>query len=207
MTAPKHLWSGDWRSESERTAETAPLSRGRTDTPADPPPAETPGARPVRETPAPPAAAPRGSRGPRTPRMRSVVIVAIATMLSALLAYAIVSALVSADSQSTAQIPPAGQQASTVSTGTAWLGVETTSFPLTSGAMITDVAHGSPADAAGLEPGDIITGIDSGAVQTPADLDSALAGMHPGQQVQIGYDRGGISLTAEATLGSQPNSP
>jgi membrane-associated protease RseP (regulator of RpoE activity) len=204
MTAPKNLWSGDWRRESAAAAEHLAQRRGRTDAPAEPPPAEAPASRPFREPLARLVAAVRSAR-PR--RVRGAVLIAIATLLSAVIAYAAVSALVSPSSKSPAQIPPRSRQASTSGTGTAWLGVDTTSFPLAGGVMILDVAPGSPADAAGLESGDIITEVDSRAVQTPADLELALAGLHAGQQVQIGYDRGPISLTTEATLTTRPAGP
>src|SRR5262249_27387047 len=84
-----------------------------------------------------------------------------------------------------------------------WLGVDTTSFPLGGGAMVVDVAAGGPAEAAGLQPGDVITQIDSRPVATPADVASAIAGMHPGQQVEIGYTRGPITYTTQATLAAR----
>ncbi len=204
MTAPKNLWSGDWRRESAAAAEELAQRRGRTDATAEPPPVEAPASRPFRESLARLAAAVRSAR---LPRVRGAVLIAIATVVSAVIAYAAVSALVSPSSQSPAQSPPHGQQASTSRTGAAWLGVDTTNFPLAGGAMIVNVAPGSPADAAGLEPGDIITEVANQAVQTPADLESALAGLHAGQQVQIGYDRGPMSLTAEATLATRPATP
>ncbi len=204
MTAPKNLWSGDWRQESAAAAEDLANRRARTDAPAESPRAEAPASRPFRESLARMAAAVRRAR---PPHVRGSVLVMIATLISAVIAYAAVSALVSAGSRSSAQSTAQSQQASTASAGTGWLGVETTSFPVASGAMIVDVSPGSPADTAGLESGDIITAVGNRTVQGPADLKSALAGLHAGQQVQIGYDRGPSSLTTEATLAARPSGP
>jgi S1-C subfamily serine protease len=72
------------------------------------------------------------------------------------------------------------------------------------GAMVMDVIPASPADAAGLQPGDVITQIANRPVQVPSDLESALAGMHAGQQIEIQYERGPISSTTQATLRARP---
>jgi serine protease Do len=73
-----------------------------------------------------------------------------------------------------------------------------------SGVTIVNVSAGSPADQAGLHAGDVIIQIENQPVQTPTDLESALAGMHAGQQVQIEYDRGPILLTTQVTLRAGP---
>ena len=93
-----------------------------------------------------------------------------------------------------------------------WLGLDTvapfagTSFPGVGGVMIADIVPGSPAAAAGLEPGDVITQIGSRPINTPGDVDAALAGTHAGEQVQIQYQQGPIAYTAEATLAARPAS-
>lgn len=92
-----------------------------------------------------------------------------------------------------------------------WLGVDMVSFPfgggsfpLGGGALIGEVVPGSPAAAAGLEPGDVITQIDNRRVATPSDVDAALAGMHVGDHVQIEYDRVLSTYSTEATLAARP---
>jgi putative serine protease PepD len=87
------------------------------------------------------------------------------------------------------------------STAPAWLGVDTINA---GGAMVVDMVPGSPADVAGLELGDVITQIGNRPVQAPTDLESALAGMHAGQRVEIQYERGPISSTTQATLRARP---
>ena len=130
---------------------------------------------------------------------------ALAMLVSAAVGYAAVSALVgsgSDGSRSAANAPPVRSPAAVAAPG--WLGVDAISFPITGGALVVEVAPGSPADAAGLQPGDVITQIGDRPVQSPADLDAALAAMHPGQQVEIQYQQGPITNTTQATLGARP---
>jgi S1-C subfamily serine protease len=95
----------------------------------------------------------------------------------------------------------------------AWLGVDIAgSLPagflsFNGGVLIAAVAPGSPAAAAGLEPGDVITQIGSRPVAAPSDIDSAIAAMHAGQRVQIHYQRGPEAYTTLATLAARPANP
>jgi predicted metalloprotease with PDZ domain len=197
MTAPRHLWSGDWRRESAEAAEAIADRVGPTDTPAEPP------------SPARPSALARALSAVRDADYRPVrraALITVAALLSAGVAYAAVAALVTTGPHAAS----GGQPPSGVVGGPAWLGVDTVNFPLTGGAMIVDVAPGGPADAAGLQPGDVITEIDNRLVRTPADLQSTLAGLHAGQQAQIGYQQGpspystsGI-YTTKVTLRARP---
>jgi putative serine protease PepD len=130
---------------------------------------------------------------------------ALAVLFSAGVGYAAVSSLVSSGrggSSGTASAPFASSPART--TAPAWLGVEAMNFPPAGGVMVVDLVPGSPADVAGLQPGDVITQIGNRPVQAPADLESALAGMHAGQQIEIQYERGPISSTTQATLRARP---
>src|SRR5205085_1247405 len=136
---------------------------------------------------------------------RRPALIAVAALLIAGAAYGAVSAMETSGKSNAA----AAQRRSGVSGGSAWLGADTTSFPLSDGAMIVDVVPGSPADAAGLQPGDVITEIDNHAVQTPEDLKATLARLHPGQQVPVGYEQGPSAgtYTTHATLRTQPGGP
>jgi predicted metalloprotease with PDZ domain len=199
MAAPRHLWSGDWRNESAAAAEQLPDRRRPTDAPAEP---QAP------EPPAGPSALERGLRALRNANTRSVrraALIGVAALAMAGAAFALVSAITTRATPS----QPAVARTPVSTSGTPWLGVDTTSFPVITGAMIVDVAPGSPADAAGLEPGEVITGIDNHPVQTPADLDAALAGLHAGQQVQIQYQLGPgqSTYTTQVTLRSRPAGP
>ncbi|WP_407989767.1 S1C family serine protease [Kitasatospora sp. CMC57] len=70
------------------------------------------------------------------------------------------------------------------------------------GAVIVSVTPGGPADAAGLQPGDVITKVGDTAVTTLNSLTTALAALQPGAKVTVTYEREGAARTAEVTLGS-----
>ena len=91
-------------------------------------------------------------------------------------------------------------------TGAAWLGVDTTDIAAAGGggALVTNVAPGGPADAAGLEPGDVITQIGSTPIASPSVIAFALANLHPGDSVQIQFQRGPFANATQLTLGAQP---
>jgi S1-C subfamily serine protease len=122
-----------------------------------------------------------------------MLLVGLLALASASVTYAAVSALIDTGTRS----------AATASAAPGWLGIDTTEFPLGSGAMIVDLAPGGPAQAAGLQPRDVITRVGNHAVATPADVDSAIAGMHAGQRVEIGYARGPITYTTQVTLAAR----
>jgi putative serine protease PepD len=64
------------------------------------------------------------------------------------------------------------------------------------------VVSGGPAEKAGLKPGDVITTFDGKPITGPDELIVAIRGKAPGDQVQIGYTRGGQSKTVTLTLGA-----
>ncbi len=71
------------------------------------------------------------------------------------------------------------------------------------GAQITAVSAGTPAAAAGLQVGDVITSIDSQAITSSSDAADYITSQTPGTKVTIHYQRGGAAQTATATLGSK----
>lgn len=77
------------------------------------------------------------------------------------------------------------------------------------GAQVANVASGSPAAGAGLQPGDVITAVDGTAVSSPADLARLVRSHQPGDQVTITYSRGGSSTDTPVQLGdrSAQNAP
>ena len=210
MTAPRRLWSGDWRVESAAHAEELANRREQSQEPAGARP-ELDAARSVRARAVAWLQTARGrlarrNAGERRParrnaRARRVALVILPMLLAGGATYAVVSAL----SGSSAQNPATSSEAP------GWLGVDMTSFPfgggslpLGAGALIAAVAPGSPAAAAGLEPGDVITQIDNRPVASPSDVEAALAGMHVGEHVQIQYNRLLVSYSTEATLAARP---
>jgi S1-C subfamily serine protease len=74
-----------------------------------------------------------------------------------------------------------------------------------SGALVQDVASGSPAAKARLQAGDVITAIGGKRVRNSEDLIAAIRGEHPGDRVKVTYNRDGKNTTAEVTLSRRPS--
>ncbi|MDQ3251153.1 MAG: S1C family serine protease [Actinomycetota bacterium] len=77
--------------------------------------------------------------------------------------------------------------------------------PVDSGALIEEVEPGSPADAAGVQRGDIVTVAGSEEVLSSGDLLSALRNYMPGDTVGLQILRNGEKTTLQVNLaeGSQ----
>ncbi|MDP2028215.1 MAG: trypsin-like peptidase domain-containing protein [Thiobacillus sp.] len=73
-----------------------------------------------------------------------------------------------------------------------------------SGALVTEVVAGSPADEAGLEVGDAIVGIDGTPITGRAGLVATIRSRSPGDEVTIEVRRGGREVTLRATLAERP---
>src|SRR5262249_45285439 len=74
-----------------------------------------------------------------------------------------------------------------------------------SGAQIGAVQDGSPAAAAGLAAGDVVTKVGDAKVENFADLVARIGSYAPGQQVALTVQSGGAEKTVQVTLGSQPD--
>jgi len=72
-----------------------------------------------------------------------------------------------------------------------------------SGVFVIDVFEGSAADRAGLEPGDVITGINGAAVSTPEDVARIIRRQDPGDVISIEFDRRGNAQSEEVALGTR----
>ena len=72
------------------------------------------------------------------------------------------------------------------------------------GAFITEVAPDSPADEAGLEAGDVITGFADHEITTAQDLVEAIHSSKIGQQIEITFWRGDVKKTTRVTLIERP---
>jgi putative serine protease PepD len=70
------------------------------------------------------------------------------------------------------------------------------------GAGVVSVVSGGPAAKAGIQPGDVITGIGGTTVNSSNQLSETLAGLRPGQQVKVTYLRDGATKTTTVTLGT-----
>jgi S1-C subfamily serine protease len=100
----------------------------------------------------------------------------------------------------------AGQASSTVHIGaTAFLGLEISEQQSSSGVELAGVASGTPAAAAGLGEGDVVTTLNGQQVNSGTDIQKILVGEHPGDKVTIGWtDQSGQTHTATVTLASGP---
>ena|SRR5579875_2458141 len=193
MTGPKHLWSGDWESESARpTGQAPPLVF---DSEPEPEPAATVGR--VR----------RWSR-------RQIAIALTTGVAAAAVTVGLVSALGGSNTPKhhrlatapTATIPrptggaapttgcqqtsaACGQATPVVSGPTAdWMGMQLVSSP--SGVVISTVRPGSIADQAGFEPGDEIEQLDGHPIDSVQQIRDVTARVALGKPVSIQVLRG-----------------
>jgi membrane-associated protease RseP (regulator of RpoE activity) len=195
MSAPKHLWSGDWQAESAAARHRA---RPRPEEPQPEPPQPPPepslwerGVAAMRALRARAAAAIAVFRMPGAPS-RTLVVVLAALVVIAGAAYGLSRALTSGDSQR-----------ASVNRNIPYLGVQMESVPVNR-VLVAGVVPGSPASQAGIGPGDVIVAIDNHPVSQPGDVTGDLSSLHPGDSVQIEIDRGGIPLNTRATLTHEP---
>jgi serine protease Do len=70
----------------------------------------------------------------------------------------------------------------------------------TEGVMIASVEEGTPADEAGIEPGDVITDFDGTRITGVAQFRRVVAGVTPGEEVDVGVVRAGRPRTLTAVL-------
>jgi S1-C subfamily serine protease len=72
------------------------------------------------------------------------------------------------------------------------------------GALVQDVASGSPAAKAGLRAGDLVVGIDGQPVADYGELAARIRAHQPGEKVTLKVVRGGNETTITATLTDRP---
>ena len=97
----------------------------------------------------------------------------------------------------------------------AWLGVQTS--PLTAaaagelgldkdteGVFVVNVFADTPAEAAGIKEGDVITSIDGQPITTPRDLSDAITEKDPGTRVEIALVRENGATLVEVELDRRP---
>jgi hypothetical protein len=186
MSAPKHLWSGDWEQES---AAAAAARRARRSEPEPEPEQIEPPAR--RRAPGL-AWRPRFSwpslRLSRPPRTAFVIVIAALALAGA--AWAVSSG--------------GNRPADSAVEHPAWLGVQLSAWP--GGVLVAAVAPHSPAADAGLHPGDVITAVQYRPAVAPVNVTSAIDALGPGDSLVLQYQRSHDSRTAVAKLAARPAS-
>jgi S1-C subfamily serine protease len=72
------------------------------------------------------------------------------------------------------------------------------------GALVQEVASGSPAAKAGLRPGDLVVAIDGQSVADYGELGARIRAHQPGEKITLKVLRGGNETTITATLSQRP---
>ena len=68
------------------------------------------------------------------------------------------------------------------------------------GALVVEVTPGTPAEAAGLRPGDVITAVGDDEINSSDDLSTAIRKRQPGDRVEVRWQRGSDERSATVTL-------
>lgn len=77
------------------------------------------------------------------------------------------------------------------------------SLPVTEGAIVREIVEPGPAQAAGVQVGDIITAISGDAVNADHTLRDRVAAHKPGDTIDLTIRRGAETLTISLTLGER----
>ncbi len=77
-------------------------------------------------------------------------------------------------------------------------------LPLDRGVVIVNISPGTPADDVGLQPGDILIGLNDATIDTMHDLQEVLEQYQPGDVVILRINRDGTEQEIELTLGESP---
>ena len=95
-----------------------------------------------------------------------------------------------------------------------WIGVavqdmtqelaESFKLPQARGALISEVLSGSPADKAGIKPGDILIAVNDKPVTDSASMLALIAILQPGQQAELKVIRGQAENVVKVTIGKRP---
>jgi putative serine protease PepD len=103
------------------------------------------------------------------------------------------------------QVLPGLEQGRTVNH--AWLGVTIDSSPISTakpGATIAGVTANGPAEAAGVQPGDVVTAVDGTAVNDATGLSAAINKKAPGDHIKVTVERNGSKTDLDVTLKTRP---
>jgi len=81
---------------------------------------------------------------------------------------------------------------------------ESFGLPDTDGALIAGVMRGSPADTAGIRPGDILLAVDDKPVKDPAVMLDLIAALKPGETVAFRLRREKTPVDTSVRIGKRP---
>ncbi len=84
--------------------------------------------------------------------------------------------------------------------------VETLQLPNVNGALITEVVGGSPADKAGIKPGDLLVGINDKAVTDYTSTLSLISALTPGSEATLKIVRNKKNADVKLRVGTRPKS-
>ncbi|MBA3380257.1 MAG: PDZ domain-containing protein, partial [Actinobacteria bacterium] len=73
------------------------------------------------------------------------------------------------------------------------------------GARVAQVNAGTPAEEAGLQAGDVITGLDGTTIGSAAELRAAIDAQTPGETIRLTFTRDGKSSSVSVTLARRPS--
>ena len=197
MSGPKHLWSGDWRDESAAASDQLATRRARPRQPEQTEPAASPA-----------SPKPKPKR-PRAGLKRALPIALAAVLVIAAGTYGATALFGSSKHQAPAfatqpSVSPAPTPSSPASPPIYWLGMQIETVPPGAAAIAT-VRHGSPADWAGLSPGDAIVQINNRPINGTGDISAAIRGLHAGDRVAMEISHGSALFTTVVTLAAPPS--
>ncbi len=75
------------------------------------------------------------------------------------------------------------------------------------GAKVASVTAGSPAEAAGVQQGDIIIEANGVVIEDPSDLARTIGSMKPGEEAAVTFKRGDVEMSAAVRLGDRKAAP
>jgi len=93
-----------------------------------------------------------------------------------------------------------------------WLGISMADVPATiqekyqvdGGVLVVEILRRGPAAKAGLKSGDVIVAVNRAPVKNPADLQTALVNVNPGEHIVIRVNRDGTFSDRKLTVGTMP---
>jgi membrane-associated protease RseP (regulator of RpoE activity) len=136
---------------------------------------------------------------------RMVLIPVIAAAAVLLVVTGAIAGIIIADSDDGNATTAAENAGSNGGSGKGSLGL-TVSFSSQNGLRVSAVEAGGPAEAAGIQVGDVIRSVDGQIVRTPEQLRTAAEAKAPGERVTITYERADQELRAQVELGEAPAS-